>query len=109
MGVKYFNSGPFDPSLCAAACTAQTKYNLATGSDQTCQFWTTFMTAKNGVVQAQSCSMYNETWDPTVQPHNDGQYDGQGNHITIVSSYYGGNLTNPGTCVPPPPPPPPAA
>jgi hypothetical protein len=45
LGAKIFTAGPFDPSLCAAACSATSAYNLrhppATGSPKTCQFYNT--------------------------------------------------------------------
>lgn len=62
MGVKIFtNSGPFDPSLCAAACTETSEYNLAhppaSGVVQTCQAFNTYFLLKNGVVEGQYCAM----------------------------------------------------
>jgi hypothetical protein len=45
LGAKIFTAGPFDPSLCAAACSATSAYNLrhppATGSPKSCQFYNT--------------------------------------------------------------------
>ena len=57
-----FTSGPFDAGLCAAACSAQNGYSVshppADGSKpKTCQFFNTFMLLKNGVPEAQYCSM----------------------------------------------------
>jgi hypothetical protein len=57
MGSKLFTSGPFDERLCAAACTAQTSYNLkhppASGSAKTCQFYSTHVLRKDGASQGQ--------------------------------------------------------
>lgn len=66
LGVRIFKDSPFDPSLCAAACTAQTEYNLAhppvntdgsKGHVQTCQFFDTYMLLKNGKPQFQECAL----------------------------------------------------
>ena len=59
---KVFTSGPFDAGLCAAACSAQSAYNLAhppsDGTNpKTCQFFNTYMLLKNGVPEGQYCSM----------------------------------------------------
>ncbi|KAK8085995.1 hypothetical protein PG994_000969 [Apiospora phragmitis] len=76
MGAKTFTDGPFDASLCAAACEAQTKYNVehppATGAPQTCQFFNTYMLMKNGVAEAQICAMANAKFTLQVQG---GQFD----------------------------------
>jgi hypothetical protein len=57
MGSKLFNSGPFDESLCAAACTAQNVYNLkhppASGSPKLCRFYNTYVLLKNETSQGQ--------------------------------------------------------
>jgi hypothetical protein len=55
MGAKIFTTGPFDTTLCAAACSAQSAYNLrhppAGGKAQTCQFYNTYTMYKNNVYQ----------------------------------------------------------
>lgn len=52
MVVKTFTSGPFDPSLCATACDAQTSYSAAhsdsTGAYDTCVFYNTYIPLENG-------------------------------------------------------------
>jgi hypothetical protein len=57
MGSKLFNSGPFDESLCAAACTAQNVYNLkhppASGLPKLCRFYNTYVLLKNDTSQGQ--------------------------------------------------------
>ncbi|KAK6088256.1 hypothetical protein SCUP234_00744 [Seiridium cupressi] len=107
MGLKVFASGPFDPALCAAACTAQSDYNRAhpnsDGSFQTCQFYNTYMLIKNGGSGQQICSLvmltsppqYSSSWD-TSYATNTGQYRGS-DHYTIEFSVSGSNSTNPGT------------
>lgn len=53
MGLKSYTVDTLDIERCAAACTAQSAYNLrhppATGKPQTCQFFNTYMLYKNGV------------------------------------------------------------
>ncbi len=57
MGVKLFTSTAFDTSLCAAACTAQSQYNIAyppkDRPPQTCQFYNTYALYKNNEYQGQ--------------------------------------------------------
>ncbi|KAG9739718.1 hypothetical protein KCU73_g9405, partial [Aureobasidium melanogenum] len=56
---KLFTSGPFDETLCAAACTAQSAYNLkhppSSGFPKLCQFYNTYVLLKDGVSQGQYC------------------------------------------------------
>lgn len=101
MGYKSWNDGAaFDPSRCAAACTAQSNYNTAyppsTGAPMLCTFFNTYMLMKNGFAQAQVCSMYNETWAP-VYAVNSGYTSGS-DVYTVASSVTYSNTTNPGTC-----------
>jgi len=102
MGVRIWNSGPFDVNLCAAACTAQSVNDLMIGINQTCQFFVTYELSKNGVPMGQYCATYNQTW-PATYANNNGQWDSQGNHYTISSSYMSSNATAPGVCIPDPP------
>ena len=57
IGSKLFDPGPFDESLCAAACTAQSAYNLkhppSSGSPELCQFYNTYVLFKDGISQGQ--------------------------------------------------------
>ena len=61
MGAKTFTNGPFDAGLCAAACSAQSAYNIRNppknGKPKTCQFFNTYMLLKNGIPEGQYCSM----------------------------------------------------
>lgn len=52
---------------------------------------------KNGLVQAQVCAMYTETWDASYAT-NTGYYY-QSDVYTIASSVIYSNATEPGTCV----------
>lgn len=98
MQSKFFTSGPFDANLCAAACSAQSVYNLAhpptTGEPKTCQFFTTYLLYKNGVALGQTCSMYTMAWNTTYNT-NKGYYSGS-DHYTVGYSYAFANSTNPG-------------
>lgn len=104
MGFRMFQTGAFDPSLCAAACTAASNSNIANppanGKPELCTFFNTYMLYKNNKPQAQYCALYNETWNATYAT-NVGQYDSSGNHITIGYSYVSSNTTNPGVCTVP--------
>ncbi|KAI8317307.1 hypothetical protein K4K59_008606 [Colletotrichum sp. SAR11_240] len=98
MGSKIFTNGPFDPKLCAAACTAQSEYNLRhppkNAPAQTCQFFNTFFVLKNGVPEGQYCSLYSKSWDASYATNN-GQYRGS-DHYTISYSFSYTNSTNAG-------------
>ncbi|ETS87155.1 hypothetical protein PFICI_00983 [Pestalotiopsis fici W106-1] len=100
LGVKAFTSGPFDPSLCAAACSAQSDYNRAhpasDGTYKTCQFYNTYMLIKNGGTGQQLCAMYANSWDASYATNN-GQYRGS-DHYTIEFSVTGSNSSTPATC-----------
>lgn len=64
MGYKLFTNTPFDVKLCAAACDAETAYNVAhppsSGKPRKCNFWNTYLLDRNGESQGQYCSMYTE-------------------------------------------------
>lgn len=104
MGYKSWNDGaPFDANRCAAACTAQSNYNIAHPSpDGTppmlCKFFNTYNLLKNGQVQSQVCSMYSETWNATYAV-NTGYYD-KSDHYTIQNSVTYSNSTDAGICKP---------
>ncbi|KAI1858428.1 uncharacterized protein JN550_012638 [Neoarthrinium moseri] len=99
MGVKTFSSGPFDPALCAEACSAQSEYNRAHpdsgGNYQTCQFYNTYMLIQNGGSGVQICSLYSASWDQSYAT-NDGQWRGD-DHYTVDFSVTGSNSTDPGS------------
>lgn len=96
MGYKLFNDGqPFEPARCAAACEAETKWNVEhLNSRMLCKFFNTYVLMKNGEPQGQYCSMYTQKWAKSVAV-NDGQYRGQ-DHYTIASSYSYSNTADPG-------------
>lgn len=96
MGVHIFTDTPFDPALCAAACTATSQFNLehppSDGSEpRTCNFFNTFILLMNGQVQGQYCSMYTRAWDNSYATNN-GQWRGE-DHFTIQYSFTYSNAT----------------
>ena len=79
---------PFDPELCAAACIAQTAYNLKhhTFKSQPCVFFNAYILYKNKANGVFRCAYYGIGYDATFAT-NDGQWNDQGDHWTIDSSY----------------------
>lgn len=63
--MKLYTSA-YDPSLCAAACQAQTAYDRATaaadGTYKPCNFFNSYILAKNNVPQGTYCSFYTRSW-----------------------------------------------
>src|SRR5690242_3865629 len=96
MGYKLFNDGqPFEPARCAAACEAETKWNVEhLNSRMLCKFFNTYVLMKNGEPQGQYCSMYTQKWGKNFAV-NDGQWRGE-DHYTIASSYSYSNTADPG-------------
>ncbi|RDW58609.1 hypothetical protein BP6252_13085 [Coleophoma cylindrospora] len=101
MGVKLFTTSIFDVGLCAAACAANSAYNVAhppsTGSPDICTFFNTYLLSKNGVPQGQYCSLYTEPWDISYAV-NSGQTRGKDKY-TVSYSFSYSNTTTPGTPV----------
>jgi hypothetical protein len=89
MGYKLFENTPFDTALCAAACSAQTAYNVAhppqTGAVRKCNYWNTYLLNKNGIAQGQFCAMYTEKWAASYAT-NVGQWRGNDQYVHILSS-----------------------
>ena len=76
LGSKFFPV-PFDPSICAAACIAETEANKGRanhGRYQPCNFFTSYVLAKNQCSQGMYCSFYTETFGP-------GDGNNQGQHL----------------------------
>lgn len=96
MGFKLFQSGPFDPNLCSAACNAQTAYNLAhppsTGKASKCAAFGTYiltMTNKTGSYQqGQMCTMYTSNWDKQYAVNNVAYDDSIGAKYTYSYSFF---------------------
>ncbi|KAI4720392.1 hypothetical protein E4T48_03404 [Aureobasidium sp. EXF-10727] len=98
LGVRIFQTGPFDISKCAAACAAQADYARAhppaNGSaPKTCQFYNTYMLLKNGETVGQYCALYDHSW-PQSYATNFGQYRGSDKY-TIEWSYISSNASEP--------------
>ncbi|KAF2682553.1 hypothetical protein K458DRAFT_478928 [Lentithecium fluviatile CBS 122367] len=67
-GMKLYNEGPFDPSICAAACQAQTAFDkehlvAADGTYKPCNFFTAYIPTLNEAPQGTYCSFYTREWD----------------------------------------------
>ncbi|KAI4862305.1 hypothetical protein F4820DRAFT_460318 [Hypoxylon rubiginosum] len=69
IGSRIFTDTYFDPQLCAAACDAQNKYNLAhppsRGQPQICRFFTTYLIYRNGEPVGQYCALYTQYYPPS--------------------------------------------
>jgi hypothetical protein len=96
MGFKLFQSGPFDPNLCSAACDSQTAYNLAhppsKGKASKCAAFGTYiltMTNKTGSYQqGQMCTMYTSNWDKQYAVNNVAYDDSIGAKYTYSYSFF---------------------
>jgi len=105
MGYKAYNDGAaFSIERCAAACSAQSAYNIAHppqdgSTPTTCQYFATYYLMKNGNVQSQVCSMYSESWG-TQYAVNTGYFYGS-DVYTIRSSVIYSNTTTPNNGVAP--------
>ncbi|KAJ8113044.1 hypothetical protein OPT61_g4740 [Boeremia exigua] len=90
-GMRLFNNNPYDPTLCAAACQAQTDYDKAhpnsDGSYKPCNFFTLYILTQNGVPLGTYCALYTRTWDASYAT-NTGYYDGDDKYEVVnVGSY----------------------
>ncbi|KAI1077785.1 hypothetical protein F5B20DRAFT_592509 [Whalleya microplaca] len=98
MGAKIFSTSIFDPNLCAAACASQNEYNLAHpvtyGETLICNFFTTYLVAKNGDPQGQYCALYTQSWNSSYAT-NDGLWSGT-DHYTIGYAFSYTNTTSSG-------------
>ncbi|KAH7051317.1 hypothetical protein B0J12DRAFT_599886 [Macrophomina phaseolina] len=96
MGYKLLNDGPFDVKKCAAACDAQTAYNIAhppaSGYVPLCAAFGTYLltktTSSGSVIQGQMCTMYTSAWDAQYAV-NRASYDGSiGAKYTYSYSFF---------------------
>ncbi|KAF7884858.1 hypothetical protein EAF00_010676 [Botryotinia globosa] len=90
-GSTIFSTGPFDASLCAAYCSAQSKYNLehppSDGSPvKTFQSFNPYLLYVNDLshIQGQYCAIYSEAWDSRYAT-NFGQYRGSDHYLIGLS------------------------
>ncbi|KAJ4370991.1 hypothetical protein N0V86_008685 [Didymella sp. IMI 355093] len=90
-GMRLFNDNPYDPSLCAAACEAQTTYDVnhpaQDGSYKTCNFFNSYVLTKNDVPLGTYCSFYTRAWDATYAV-NTGYYYGDDVYSVRNSASY---------------------
>lgn len=91
-GMRLFNTNPYDPSLCAAACESQTKFDKehladANGDYKPCNFFTSYILTKNGVPLGTYCALYTEHWDASYAV-NTGYYYGQDEYSVICAASY---------------------
>ncbi|KAI9797322.1 MAG: hypothetical protein M1825_006020 [Sarcosagium campestre] len=87
LGQKYFNA-PYDPSVCASACVAQTAYNKRHPTDGTykpCNFFTAYVISQDNAPQGLYCALYTRSWGPQYAT-NTGQY--RGTSFFSVSNAY---------------------
>ncbi|GME43160.1 carbohydrate-binding-like protein [Neofusicoccum parvum] len=96
MGYKFFNDGPFDVEKCAAACDAQTAYNIAhppsDGYVPLCAAFGTYLltktTSSGSVVQGQMCTMYTSAWDAQYAVNTVSYDDSIGAKYTYSYSFF---------------------
>ncbi|KAI5242541.1 hypothetical protein E4T43_04740 [Aureobasidium subglaciale] len=89
MGVKLFNDGPFDTTLCAAACTIRQPQVRRRHADST----TPTRCIKILSIK-DSTALYTQAWNTTYAT-NKGQWRGTA-HYTIGRSFIASNATDPG-------------
>lgn len=103
-GMRLFNDNPFDPSLCAAACEAQTEYDMthpdSDGTYKPCNFFVTYILTKNGVPLGTYCSLYTRSWDSSYAT-NTGYYYGDDKYEVVDAGSY--EITTPSTSPSPSP------
>ncbi|KAF2705643.1 hypothetical protein K504DRAFT_460360 [Pleomassaria siparia CBS 279.74] len=91
LGNRVYNDNPYDPSLCAAVCQAQTSYDRATaasnGTYKPCNFYTAYVLLKNDVPQGTHCGFYTRAWDASYAS-NTGYYDGSDVYKVVASFTY---------------------
>ncbi|GME48836.1 Carbohydrate-binding protein [Neofusicoccum parvum] len=96
MGYKLFQDGPFDSSLCAAACDAQSAYNLAhppsTGYTPMCAAFGTYLLTKTNstgsYIQGQMCTMYTSAWGKEYAVNKASYDDSIGAKYTYSYSFF---------------------
>lgn len=95
-GFKLYNNNPYDPTLCAAACQAQTAYDkkhpAKDGSYKVCNFFTSYILTKNEVPLGTYCSLYTRSWDETYAV-NKGYKNGANTYVVRNAASY--SISNP--------------
>jgi hypothetical protein len=95
LGSKVFTGGPFDASLCAAACDAQSASNLKTNK-ATCKFFNTYILSRNNVAIGQYCNLYSQTWASSYATYK-GSNSGSDKY-SVSYSYGFSSSADAGTC-----------
>ncbi|EMD64827.1 hypothetical protein COCSADRAFT_189863 [Bipolaris sorokiniana ND90Pr] len=91
-GMRLFNENPYDPSLCAAACEAQTAFDKehlvdASGEYRPCNFFTSYILTQNDVPLGTYCALYTQTWGPEYAT-NTGYHWESDEYRTICAASY---------------------
>ncbi|RMZ73514.1 Galactose oxidase [Pyrenophora seminiperda CCB06] len=99
-GMRLFNTNPYDPSLCAAACEAQTDFDKnhladANGAYKPCNFFTSYILTKNGVPLGTYCAFYTQAWGSDLAT-NTGYFDGDDTYSVICAASYTATTTDSG-------------
>lgn len=102
IGPKAYDTGRFDPSLCAAACQAQTLYDKThPAADATtydaCNFFTAYILEKNGIPTGTSCALYTQPWDPSYATNCGPQTRSDGVYTVVEAFSYTLTQQDPGT------------
>jgi len=79
---------PYDPSLCASACNAQTVYNANHPSVGLgpCVFFDAYILYENGINGVFTCTYYSTPYGAEYATMT-GQYDQAGNYYGVGNSY----------------------
>lgn len=90
--MRLFNEGPFDPSLCAAACDAQTAFDRqhladANGDYKPCNFFTAYILTKNEIPLGTYCALYTQSW-PSNYATNTGYWAGDDAFKVVCAASY---------------------
>jgi len=107
LGYKLLQAGSVDPTLCAAACDAQTAYNAAhvlTATDPyPCNAFGSYILNKNNATgtyqQGQMCTFYTANWDAKYAKNTGSSDPSIGAKYTYThSTFYGKEGVAPLTC-----------
>lgn len=111
-GMRLFNENPYDPSLCAAACEAQTQFDRehladANGNYKPCNFFTSYILTQNDVPLGTYCSLYTRSWDESYATNSGFQNGDDKFSVVCAASYEASTIDsgNKGTVVAPGTPP----
>lgn len=99
-GMRLFNDNPYDPSLCAAACEAQTAFDKehlvdSNGEYKPCNFFTSYILTDNDVPLGTYCALYTQSWDSSYAT-NTGYTSGSDNVKVICPASYAITTQDPG-------------